>query len=208
MSEPIRVCDYKVLHAVEWAREKAKAGLGALIWFHHDAAGKWLQEALREAGIETLWCPSESVMKGANARVLDPANANRILVTSMGGHGTGKNLQHFEHQLFFQFPRKADLLEQVIGRTHRNGQMADELIAHTMNTLTFDHLNTAACLVDSLYIHQTTGSRQKAIYAAWNPLPKVYPEDFLRERGFVDVVQLDAQARAALEEKFGPLEKS
>ncbi len=208
VSEPRRICDYKIQHAVAWASEHAEHGRGALIWFHHDTAGRWLAEDLKAAGIDALWCPSESVRKGANAMVLDAANANRIMVMSMGGHGTGKNLQHFEHQLFLQFPRKADLLEQVIGRTHRNGQQADELVVHTMNTLQFDHLNTAACLIDALYIHQTTGSRQKVIYATWNPLPKVYPEDFLRERGFIDVAQLDAETRAALEEKFGPLERA
>lgn len=203
LSEPKRICDYKIQHAVEWSRKRVEKNEGALIWFHHDTPGRWLSEELKTQGIDALWCPSESVRKGSNATVLDMKNKDRIMVISMGGHGTGKNLQHFEHQLFLQFPRKADLLEQVIGRTHRNGQEADELIAHTMNTNLFDHLNTAACLVDALYIHQTTGARQKAIYAAWNPLPKMYPDDFLRERGFVDVAQLDAEARAALEEKFG-----
>lgn len=208
LSEPKRICDFRIRHAVEWARKHDEDGTGALIWFHHDTAGRWLAEELKAAGIDCIWCPSESIRKGSNATVLDQKNKDRIMVVSMGGHGTGKNLQHFQEQLFLQFPRKADLLEQVIGRTHRNGQDADELVIHTMNTSMFDHLNTAACLVDALYIHQTTGARQKAIYATWNPLPKVYPDDFLRERGFVDVARLDAETRAALEEKFGPLVKS
>jgi len=207
LSEPKRVCDYKIQHAVAWTMEHAEHGRGALIWFHHDTAGRWLAEELKAQGVDAIWCPSESVRKGSNATVLDEANKDRIMVVSMGGHGTGKNLQHFEHQLLLQFPRKADLIEQVIGRTHRNGQQADELIVHTINTLQFDHLNTAACIIDGLYIHQTTGSRQKIIYATWNPLPKVYPDDFLRERGFIDVAQLNAETRAALEEKFGPLER-
>lgn len=207
LSEPKRICDYKIQHAVAWAKEHAEHGRGALVWFHHDTAGRWLAEELKAQGVDAIWCPSESVRKGMNALVGDVVNKDRIMVVSMGGHGTGKNLQHFEQQLFLQFPRKADLIEQVIGRTHRNGQEADELIVHTMNTLQFDHLNTAACIVDALYIHQTTGSRQKIVYATWNPLPKVYPDDFLRERGFIDVAQLDRETRAALEEKFGPLER-
>lgn len=208
LSEPRRICDYKIQHALAWARKRAENGEGAIIWFHHDTAGRWLAEALEAAGLDSIWCPSDSVKKGSNAVVLDPANKDRILVTSMGGHGTGKNLQHFQYQLFYQFPRKADLFEQVLGRTHRNGQMADELVATTMNTLEFDYMNASACLVDSLYIHQTTGARQKAIYANWDPLPKMFPVDFLRERGFMDVAKLDAAARAALEERFGPLEEA
>lgn len=208
ISEPVRLCDYKITHAVEWAKallHETKGAQGGLVWVHHDDPGRWAAEALKAAGLPTLWCPSESVRKGSNSAILDPSNADKILVASMGGHGTGKNLQHFEHQLFLQFPRQADLLEQVLGRTHRNGQQADELNPSTCNTTDFDHQNMWACLIDALYIHQTTGARQKAIYASYNPLPRRYPEDFLRERGFTDIAQLDREARARLEEKFGDL---
>jgi hypothetical protein len=121
----------------------------------------------------------------------------------MGGHGTGKNLQHYDEQFFLQFPRQADTLEQVLGRTHRNGQQADEMLPVTCHTTDFDHQNLWACLIDSLYIHQTTGSRQKAIYASYDPMPRRFPTDFLRERGFTDVAQLDREAKARLAEKFG-----
>lgn len=97
------------------------------------------------------------------------------------------------------------MLEQLLGRTHRQGQRAEELVPVTINSDEFDHENLSACLIDSLYIHQTTGTRQKAIYADWDPLPRLYPPDFLRERGFADVAKLDDATRAALEDKFGPL---
>lgn len=204
ISEPIRVCDYKVEHAVQWAKEHPNGGL---IWFHHDDLGRWTADRLKQEGINAIWCPADSTRKGSNAIVEDPTNADRILVISIGGHCTGKNLQHFQDQLFLQFPRESSRAEQAIGRTHRNGQKADEIIVHTMNTLMFDHLNLSACLVDALYIQQTTGTRQKLCYAGYNPLPKMYPIDFLRERGFVDVKQLDPAARQLLIEKFGPLEE-
>jgi len=206
ISEPVRICDYKIQHALVWAQrllKSTKGKKGGLIWFHHKDVGEWMHEALRAAGLPVVFCPSESSRKGSNALILDPANADKIVVASMGGHGTGKNLQHFEHQFFLQFPRQADTLEQVLGRTHRNGQMADELHPVTCHTTEFDHQNLWACLIDALYIHQTTGSRQKAIYASYNPLPRRFPEDFLRERGFTDMAQLDREARKRLEEKFG-----
>jgi len=208
VSEPVRVSDYKIQHAVRWATEllkHTKGRQGGLIWVHHDEPGRWLAEELKAAGLPTLWCPSESVRKGSNAAILDPDTARQIVVASMGGHGTGKNLQHFEFQFFVQFPRQADLLEQVLGRTHRNGQQADDLEPVVCNTTEFDYQNQWACLIDALYIHQTTGARQKAIYASYSPLPKRYPIDFLRERGFTDVAQLDAEARQRLEEKFGAI---
>lgn len=208
ISEPVRVCDYKVQHACNWAQKILKSTrgkLGGIVWYHHHALGEWLYEYMLEQGLPVIWCPSESKRKGSNAKILDPTNADQIIIAAMGGHGTGKNLQFHQHQHFAQWPRKADLLEQVLGRLHRNGQAADELFPNANNTLPFDHQNLWACLIDALYIHQTTGARQKAIYATWDPLPNRYPEDFLRERGFADVAQLDPASRAKLEEKFGNL---
>ena len=206
ISEPIRICDYKIKHAVEWATKllhKTRDKQGGIIWFHHKEMGLWMYEQLKAAGLPVVYCPSESVKKGSNDLIRDPSNADKIVVAAMGGHGTGKNLQHFEHQFFLQFPRQADTLEQVLGRLHRNGQQADEIIPVSCHTTDFDHQNLWACLIDSLYIHQTTGSRQKAIYASYDPLPRKFPTDFLRERGFTDVAQLDREAKARLAEKFG-----
>jgi len=217
MSEPVRVSPWKVEHvAALAAAERAEALAdgtrpGVLVWYHHDEVGRWLMESLEALGEEPLWCPADATRPGSSARLLDPRNASRIVVVATGGHCEGKNLQGegdhagFERQVIAQFPRKADTLEQMLGRTHRFGQSADELVPVTVNTSEFDHQNMSACLIDSLYIHQSTGSRQKAIYASYDPLPRVYPPDFLRERGFSDVPRLDSAVRAALEEKFGPL---
>ena len=89
LSEPILVCDYKLRHAVEWGR---KHGRG-LMWFHHRAVGRWLAEMLKEEGLEAEWCPSESDRRGMDSFVIDPANKGKLLVISMNGHGTGKNMQ-------------------------------------------------------------------------------------------------------------------
>jgi hypothetical protein len=221
LSEPIRICAWKVRQAAVMALgERAAARQagepdGVLVWYYHRDFGRWLVEVLDEADADPLWCPADSERPGASQALASPANQGRIVVVSMLGHGTGVNLQGdthqggshhgFRRQVLAEFPRKADLLEQVLGRTHRHGQQADELSPVTLNTSEFDHQNMSACLIDSLYIHQSTGSRQKAIYASYDPLPRVYPPDFLRERGFSDVAKLDPAARAALEEKFGPL---
>ena len=58
----------------------------------------------------------------------------------------GRNLQAFQHQIFAQWPRSALLAEQTLGRTHRNGQKADELAVHTLMSIEFDHVCRAACL--------------------------------------------------------------
>jgi hypothetical protein len=85
---------------------------------------------------------------------------------------------------------------------HRNGQKADEVVAELCNTLEFDFLVFAACLQDGLYIHQTTGVRQKLIYSAHDPLPKIYSPEWLRERG-MENERLSNEQRSALQDRFG-----
>ena len=195
-SRAVRVCPFKVKAAARWA---ADLDGGGLIWVYHKEVGEWCHQVLREAGIEAIYCPAGSQH---NRRILDPKNKDKVIVASMTAHGTGKNLQHFSEQLFLQWPRDPKAAEQTLGRTHRNGQEADELFVRTLHTLDFDRSNFAACLNDALYIHQTTGNRQKLIYCGYSPLPAIMPPEVLRERGFGNKM-LSTEQRRLLHDKFG-----
>lgn len=188
-SIPVRVCDYKIKQAVEIAKA---LDAGCILWHHHQEVGVWLAEEVMKAGLPLLHCPAG---REHDETIADPKNAGKVVVASFNAHGTGKNLQHFQHQHFMQWPRPAKMAEQTIGRLHRQGQKADELIATTNNTLEFDDLCFAACLNDALYIHQTTGNRQKLIYAVYDPLPKVFPWEVLKERGLKPQILTPEQQR-------------
>lgn len=197
-SHAIRVCSYKVDFAVEWAKQLDKDE-GALLWVYHQEVGEWLHEKLVAAGIDALHCPAGPKH---NTSILDPANARKKIVASMTSHGTGKNLQHFSQQYFVQWPRPASDAEQTIGRTHRTGQKADELVVWRNDTTFFDQLNFAACLNDALYTHQTMGSRQKIVYCNYDPIPKIFPSSVLRQRGF-DATVLTRAELQLVKERFG-----
>lgn len=194
-SRVVRLCDYKVKHALEWA-EGIKGG--KIVWYHHNAIGDWLTEMAKERGMNPVHCHAGAA---GSKRILDHANADRLIIASITAHGTGKNLQHFEHTYFVQWPRPAIVAEQVLGRLHRNGQEADELLPQINTTTEFDALNFAACLNDALYIHQSTGNRQKLVYAGYDPLPTIFPSEVLRERGFQNR-QLTKEQQEYLDEKF------
>lgn len=198
LAEVIRVCSYKIDHAVSWA--KSLKGKGGIIWIWHQGMGSWAEEAIRQAGIDVIYCAAGDQH---NRAILDPRNQNKVIVASISAHGVGKNLQAFNQQFFLQWPRSAKLAEQVLGRMHRNGQKSSEVWANTCNTSEFDQMNFAATLNDALYIHQSTGSRQKLIYCTYSPdLPKVFPNAVLRERGFQNK-QLTPDQLKLLREKFG-----
>jgi hypothetical protein len=195
-SSQVRVDDFKIKAMIKWVQSIDQGGL---IWVYHQEMGKWAIEALREAGIEVLYAPAGA---HGNRVILNPKNASKLIVASMTAHGEGKNLQAFQNQYFLQWPRSAKLAEQVLGRTHRRGQQADTLIIEMNRTLPFDHIVMAACLTDSLYIHQTTGNRQKLIFGTYTPMPKIYSPEFLNEHG-AQSQELDFAARQRIQQRFG-----
>lgn len=179
ISIPVRVDDYKIRSAVEWVDEFGSEG--AILWVVNPEIGLWLTEVLKDA----VHCPA-----GADdliESIGDPVRGgkgDRIVVASIAAHGTGRNLQAFRHQLFVQWPRSATVAEQTLGRLNRPGQQAEELVAYTLLGSEFDHVNRAATIADAIYVQSTTGVDQQILYADYDPLPKVYPPSFLRERGF------------------------
>lgn len=186
-SRAVRVCPYKVWSAVEWARQFGRG----IIWVESIALGYWIHQGLVEGGIpDPLHCPAG---KQHDASILDIANKDRIIVANIGAHGTGKNLQHHQNQYIVQWPRSAKDTQQLLGRLHRQRQKASELTAHTARVTDFDKMNFSACLVDAVYIQQTTGDRQKVVTADYDPLPDIYPPEFLRERGFENALLTAAQ---------------
>lgn len=194
----VRVCDFKVNAAANWVVSEVPKGKGCVVWYYHQEVGPWICEALQKLGIVPLHCPAG---KASDKAICDESNSHRIVVASLPAHYEGKNLQHFEHMCFVEFPRTAKMAEQSVGRLHRTGQMADEIQVVTFNTLEFDELKFAATLIDSLYVHQTTGTHMKLIYGNYDPLPKMFPPAVLRERGFQNEL-LNARQQRLLEEKF------
>ncbi|MEE8373903.1 MAG: DEAD/DEAH box helicase family protein, partial [Dehalococcoidia bacterium] len=161
-SRPVRVCPYKIVQAADWAESMVPQGEGAVFWYFHKEIGIWLTEELKNRGLDVIHCPA-----GANDAICavgDPevgGKGDQFVVASIKAHHIGKNLYAFQHQFIVQWPRSAEIAEQMVGRLHRTGQTADELVITTNNTTDTDNLNFAACLNDSCYIHDTTGVRQK-----------------------------------------------
>jgi len=194
-SNAVRIYDYKVRAAAEWAKALPK-GEGGIVWAHNQEIVQWAHELMPPGALLA------NAGEASNRLITDPANVGRVFVASIPAHGEGKELQHFQHQYFIQWPRAARAAEQVLARLHRLGQTADELVACTNNTTMFDQLNFAACLNDALYIQQTTGNRQRIIYAGYDPLPVIFPPSVLRERGMQPLLLLP-EHQQVLTDLFG-----
>lgn len=190
---PIRVDDYKIKAAVEWAEQltSQRGNTGGIIWVHHHEMLEWICEAI----------PAAKPARAGEMDILKHEHKDRIWVASMRAHGTGKNLQHFQNQLFVQWPRAATEAEQVLGRIHRPGQTADEITAHLLMGIEFDHQLFCATLSDALYIQLTTGAEQKLLYGSYATPPKIYDPRLLDKLGFQgSLKKLEADK---LKERFG-----
>lgn len=192
----VRICQFKVDAATNWASQLPK-GEGGIVWVYHNEVGIWIVEALQKLGIPVLHCPA-----GDNDTIRDAKNKDKVLVASIMAHGEGKNLQFMRNQFVVQWPRSARVAQQMLGRTHRTGQEADELIVWRADTTPFDIMNFAACLNDAVYQQQTTGVRQKMVFCNYDPLPMVFSPEFLREQG-LQPKDLTHEQRTMLEDKFG-----
>ena len=182
-SRAVRVCPFKINACVDYVKQMRKADRdkGLLVWWHHQAVGAWITEALKEAGIDAVNCIAGAKFNEylKDSRVLK----GKVLCCSVNAHGTGKNLQHgFDSAYYLQWPRDAVQAEQSIGRVHRKGQESDEVQIVTCHSTRFDEVTFSATLNDSAYISQTMG-RQKLLYATYNPLPKRVPFAVMQEWG-------------------------
>jgi len=140
--------DFLIQDAIKWAKEQAEP---VIIWYGDTAVGA----RLSELGIPTYGQGSEMP---------------RVAITcaaSYNVHGTGKNLQAWRNQILLDPPASGQAWEQLLGRTHRQGQTADEVYFHY-----YTHTKEFTKAIESAktsarYIESTTNMPQRLIYATW-----------------------------------------
>lgn len=122
-----------------------------ILWYESEAVAIALAErGVRVYGRDTEM-PAKSESCAASIRV----------------HGTGKNLQAWSHNLIAEMPSSGSTSEQLLGRTHRQGQDADEVKFYIyQHTESFQKALEKA-VEEAKYIRDTTGNRQKLLDATW-----------------------------------------
>jgi hypothetical protein len=128
----------------------------SLIWCDTDAFGRMME-----------YCKIPFFGQGMNKELQDFAEnpGDQSICLSMHAHSEGKNLQKFNHNIVVTPPANALMWEQIIGRTHRKGQEADEIhflvMCHTPELL----YAFKTALMEAHYIKTTTGQEQKLLLA-------------------------------------------
>lgn len=110
-TEPVWISDCIVQEAVQWGRNNV-----GIIWYAHDAFG----QAVAKAGGFPL-------CGGGHDTGIEKEDGSRTIVASIDAHGTGKQLHMFSRALVTTPPGSNEGWEQLLGRLHRPGQVADEV---------------------------------------------------------------------------------
>src|SRR5581483_9795325 len=107
--------------------------------------------------------------------VLTGREKPRPIIASIKANSAGRNLQGWTQNLISSIPTEAAVWEQLLGRTHRDGQQADEVQVNTLFGC-FEHIDGWRKAVELAEATQDTeGSSQKLLMATC----VVPPVDFL-----------------------------
>lgn len=144
--EAVWVSDYLVRDAATWLDEHK-----GIVWVEHQAVGQKLEQI---SGHPYFGADDDRIVTYTGP-----------CIASIQAHGKGHNLQRYTRSLMLACPSGGDTWEQVLARTHRFGQTADEIgfdvYLHCKELRdAFDNARR-----DARYIQDSTGQEQKLTLA-------------------------------------------
>jgi hypothetical protein len=155
-TEAVWVSEYLVDEAIRWAREKCSKSEPGIIWYSWDAFG---QKTALKGGF-----PFYGPGMKHDPSFADPKN-EPVIICSIAAHSTGKDLQKYQHNLITTPQTSGAGWEQLMARTHRPGQEADEVTVDAfLHTQEMQNAFDQA-IRDAEYTEQTQGQKQKLLYA-------------------------------------------
>ncbi|MGL4258019.1 MAG: LAGLIDADG family homing endonuclease [Microbacterium sp.] len=142
---------------IEAARQWMETEKG-IVWVEHTEFGRRLSET---TGIPYY-------QKGglnAAGKPIEDHPPKTPLIASIASNAEGRNLQAWNTNLITSAPTSGALWEQLLGRTHRDGQMEDEVFARLLVSLDVQAAAFERARGDARFISDTTGQEQKLCYA-------------------------------------------
>lgn len=137
-----------------WMEENA-----GLVWVEHVAFGEKLaaytgRPFFHRKGVDQT------------GRLIDQVTPDGgAVIASIAANCEGRNLQAWNKNLIVSVPPSGAILEQLLGRTHRDGQQADEVTLDVLMSCIEQWSGFQQALADAKYIEDSTGQPQKLLYA-------------------------------------------
>jgi hypothetical protein len=151
--EAVWLSDFAVDAAIEWAKKRK-----GIVWVFHSAFGKRLAS---KSGLKYY---GEGGFTEAGD-FIENHPAGESLIASIKANKEGKNLQSWSRNLVCHPPSSGDWWEQIMGRTHRDGQQ-EALVSFEMFASCVEHYQAFhRALGDAMYTQDSTPLCQKLLYA-------------------------------------------
>ncbi len=146
------VSDWLLHDCVEWMKQPG------IVWVDHPEFGERLSKMTK--------CPFYDGGKENNRKIIEETG-ERTIICSVSANQRGKNLQQFNRNLITTFPSSNKIVEQVVGRTYREGQKSDRVdVDYYLHTAELEQsLETALEIAEG--VHELMGQAQKMVYATW-----------------------------------------
>jgi hypothetical protein len=150
-TQAVWVSDFIVKAAAAWAAENV-----GIIWVEYPELG----ERIARAAKIPYYGGGDIASAGIVAETGD-----RSIVASIKAHHWGKNLQQFCRNLVVTPPADGAMWEQLIGRTHRQGQQADEVTVDVFQHTAEYRQAFADAREYARFIQDTERSPQRLVFA-------------------------------------------
>jgi hypothetical protein len=172
--EPDTVAEWLCTRPVEYTAEWARQHTG-IVWTEHVAFANKLAE------LSNLRYYGRNGLDDAG-RYIEAHDKDWSMIASVPSNSEGRNLQAWSRGLVVSCPPNGSQIEQLLGRMHRDGQEADEVIYDVMLGCA-EHLDAFwKAFRDSHYVQQTTGAEQKLLIAGIDIPPEIDTDNAFWQR--------------------------
>jgi hypothetical protein len=160
-SRALWLSDHALAYCEAWGREAP-----GIIWVDHIAFGIELE---KRTGFRYF----QGGGKDRHGKPIEKAKASETIIASRGANSTGRNLQKWCRNLVTAMPANNRDFEQMVGRTHRDGQLRPVTVEILIACK--EHFESLSNVLDDALRQDQTLLKQKATHFAWQHIA-TYPE--------------------------------
>lgn len=153
-TEAVWIDDHMINFCIEWLKHHQ-----GIVWTDMIAFGERLSEI---SGLPYFGAQARCAR---TRKFLYEHPAGKSMIASVASVGEGQNLQAWHKNLVASAPQTGATWEQMMGRTHRPGQLEDEVTVLIPVACTEQYKGVMQALADCKYMQTITGQDMKMVYA-------------------------------------------
>lgn len=151
---PVWFSNFMVNAAEKWAKENV-----GIVWVEHVAVGD------RLADVTGLPYYGSGGVDAKTGREIESEGGTRSVIASIASNYEGRNLQMFHANWISSQPHNGPQCEQLYARTHRDGQLFDEVNVVTAMSCIEHAIAYHRSRNDATYTEDTLSQDQRILYA-------------------------------------------